>query len=887
MIKDAVYIIVRIAWLSCLLYAFPAKGLATVEIPSLFIQNFSNQDYKASCQNWGMAAGSNGFLYVANNSGLLIFDGNSWTTYETPGQSIPESIAIYQDTVFTGHYNDFGYWLSDPNGIYTYHSLKKNFASVRFRNETFHTLLSTKDALWLKSEHHLFQYKNGILKTFPFSGEASLFQDDNRLFLFVRHVGLHEWVDTGFRLLPQFDSLKERNIVFMHWDQKGYVTGTKEDGVFYVTDQACIPWASPINNELKHSRITSLEVIDNMYLIGTAYNGLYITCRKGTLYEHYTLGHQLQNNNIHRSYKQDDRTVWLAFDNGISLLSFFSPVTLLEERSKIGKLQNGMIDNGSIVVETNQGIFRQVALSEDRFSMEPFTGPSPFVKETKIHDILASLPPAIADTLLPLQDVMMENDYIVWGIQDDTKIYRFRLSNIAEEIESIKNYTLGEVNTSVKIKDIVSIDGFTVVFTGQGCWRYDRLSDQFIPFPQLEKQLDAYAMGTVVFPAAKDYYWIILNNEAAFFHIKDNHAQLECRILFDNYNLNIVNRDKNIIPLSDSLHLISTMQGVLLVNTEGFKYNRTDNRETLSVRQIQYTENSAVRTVPFTSQKITLPHDFQNLKLKIATSATSPVHQISYKMDGISTEWSDWQKEGNISFFHLPAGNYRLTIRKYVVKGDFPEISLLLKVKAPWYNTLWAYIFYLLLVWIWIRGGLHYYLKYQRKQEKALLDTEHAAEQQRLQKLRNEMLETELQNKNKELTLQTSALVKRNQVMQALLDELESQKQLLGDRYPNKLYNRMKTLMKENLNNQSDWIQFENYFNSAHQKFIDRLKIRFPDLTPGDFRICCLLRMNLSTKEIASLLNISVRSVELRRYRLRKRLALEGDANLVDFLSAF
>ena len=97
----------------------------------------------------------------------------------------------------------------------------------------------------------------------------------------------------------------------------------------------------------------------------------------------------------------------------------------------------------------------------------------------------------------------------------------------------------------------------------------------------------------------------------------------------------------------------------------------------------------------------------------------------------------------------------------------------------------------------------------------------------------------------------------------------------------------MTSLIEENISNQADWILFESYFNSAHQNFMDRLRAQYPDLTTGDFRICCLLRMNLSTKEIASLLNVSVRSVELRRYRLRKRLALSGEANLVEFLTSF
>ena len=97
----------------------------------------------------------------------------------------------------------------------------------------------------------------------------------------------------------------------------------------------------------------------------------------------------------------------------------------------------------------------------------------------------------------------------------------------------------------------------------------------------------------------------------------------------------------------------------------------------------------------------------------------------------------------------------------------------------------------------------------------------------------------------------------------------------------------MKPWMKAVEDDSNGSIKFETYFNSAYHNFMDRLRQQYTDITAGDLRICCLLRMNLSTKEIASLMNVSVRAIELRRYRLRKRLSLDGDTNLVDFLMNF
>ncbi|MFM8449201.1 MAG: helix-turn-helix transcriptional regulator, partial [Haliscomenobacter sp.] len=73
----------------------------------------------------------------------------------------------------------------------------------------------------------------------------------------------------------------------------------------------------------------------------------------------------------------------------------------------------------------------------------------------------------------------------------------------------------------------------------------------------------------------------------------------------------------------------------------------------------------------------------------------------------------------------------------------------------------------------------------------------------------------------------------------------------------------------------------------VHAHFLRRLKERFPQITPKDQKLCAYLRLNLSSKEIAPLLGISVRSVEVSRYRLRRKLDLESEDNLTEFLLQF
>ena len=89
------------------------------------------------------------------------------------------------------------------------------------------------------------------------------------------------------------------------------------------------------------------------------------------------------------------------------------------------------------------------------------------------------------------------------------------------------------------------------------------------------------------------------------------------------------------------------------------------------------------------------------------------------------------------------------------------------------------------------------------------------------------------------------------------------------------------------MTSEESWRIFEENFNEVHEDFLKRLKQQFPDLSPGDLKLAAYLRMNLSSKEISPLLFISVRSIENKRSRLRKKLNLKEEDNLVDFIISF
>ena len=160
----------------------------------------------------------------------------------------------------------------------------------------------------------------------------------------------------------------------------------------------------------------------------------------------------------------------------------------------------------------------------------------------------------------------------------------------------------------------------------------------------------------------------------------------------------------------------------------------------------------------------------------------------------------------------------------------------------------------------------------------------HEAREKELIRLRNEKLRNEVEHKSKELANSTMSIIKKNESLMEIRKILANQKTELGSRYPDKFFNYIVGKIDENISNQDDWQIFETNFERAHEQFFAKIKEKYPDLTSGDLRLCAYLRMNLSSKEIAPLLAISVRGVENHRYRLRKKLGLDHDDMLSDII---
>lgn len=260
------------------------------------------------------------------------------------------------------------------------------------------------------------------------------------------------------------------------------------------------------------------------------------------------------------------------------------------------------------------------------------------------------------------------------------------------------------------------------------------------------------------------------------------------------------------------------------------------------------------------------------------------IKEYQYKLDGIYNSWSTWSSNSTELFENLPYGNYTFKVRGKI-GGDVSAnvASYSFRIKRPLLLSNMAIVFYSMLFLLLILFTHNFYKSYYKKQrEKLLIKTQRELElkelenKQQLINHKNERLEQDINNKNRELAISTMSLIKKNEFLNNIKNELKNSKE--GN------FSHIVKLVDKNLNNTDDWKLFEEAFNNADKDFLKKIKEVHPKLTPNDLRLCAYLRLNLSSKEIAPLLNISSKSVEVKRYRLRKKMGLAHESSLTNYI---
>ena len=276
--------------------------------------------------------------------------------------------------------------------------------------------------------------------------------------------------------------------------------------------------------------------------------------------------------------------------------------------------------------------------------------------------------------------------------------------------------------------------------------------------------------------------------------------------------------------------------------------------------------------------------------------------QYQFYLENHDKGWSEWSNQTQKEYTNLKEGNYTFHVRARNNNGQISqETRFGFAVEPPWYRSVVAYVLYSVTVMALLFAAFNMLdRKYQREQK--ILEEKQQQElsqketeivqisqktQEEITRLQNERLEADLRHMNNELATATMHLLNKNEFITGIKNQLNHIVRKNGHDDSKKELLQITRDIENNISADSDWEHFQFHFDRVHGDFTNRFKGTFPSLSPQEIKLSAYLRMNLSTKEIAQLLNISVRGVEISRYRLRKKLHLDRNQNLQEFILNF
>lgn len=498
----------------------------------------------------------------------------------------------------------------------------------------------------------------------------------------------------------------------------------------------------------------------------------------------------------------------------------------------------------------------------------------------------------------PSRYVERDNHGQIWVSHAYKGIYKLILSSDLKKVISWKYYDEHAGLPGSYNINVFDLDNRIIFSSDSGFYVYDDIADRFYKYQQLNKKLGSFAASNKIIPADGEKYWFINHGRVALADLSSaGHIEIDSN-KFTILNGQMVQHYENISRINKSIYLISVDDGFVIFNDE---YAITHDKITLPnvlIRKVEnITDKVSELSEDINNDNINIPFTQNNIRIYYSLPYYRQA-KIKYQfyLDGYSRQWSDWGVQSQREFTNLGQGTYHFKIRAKTNDDDVTPITVFtFTILPPWYAGKIAMLVYLLLLILaWYLFRHFYNLKLKRHQHRIHEKLQHEKEEflkqeaisseQQIVKIRNEQLQADLASKSRELANSAMNIVYKNELLQKISDEIAHLKDSTGKKLPDDQLRKIQKVINEGMTDDRDWNLFESSFNEAHESFFIKLKSHHPDLVPNDLKLCAYLRMNMNSKEMASLLNISLRGVEIRRYRLRKKLNLEHDKNLVEFL---
>jgi DNA-binding CsgD family transcriptional regulator len=896
------------------------------------ITNYNASSFKAHHQNWAITQGNDKMMYFGNTNGLLTFDANSWQLYRLNSKKIARSVLYHNERIYTGAYGELGYWTSDECKKLSYHDLKGLLPAGIIDNEELWHITSFGEIVYFQSFSVLLGYDGEKFHKIELPGSVMFLHVVGKMkYIQVLGQGIF-YIDNQHKAQKlqgseYFADKTVTGIIAGQGNQSLLIT-TNSDGIFIYTNGIISPWNVSYNRYFSEVQINKTILLSNGdIVIGTIRDGLLIFERSGRLKFHISTSNGLQNNSILALKEDRDHNLWVGMDKGISIINLSDDILQFRDvNGLIGSVYTAAMRDSILYLGTNQGVyFTDLRMDENLLTKPDFKlvkgtqgqawhlftvqdhvfcghNDGSFIikgdKAIKISDITGgwynelfnvdgknfilqgnytglyvfnveknniTFSHKVNGYNRPVKKFFISGSYI-WVTGPNNGLSKLSIDQGFKNVTFIKKYALPYATENQDNLDIVFFRNMLTVSDGAAHYYLDESKDNLVPYGVINQKSGGYIIRTSTF----DYWLKIFSNNAVKMKGNQEVGLLPFTFNQDYHNIANLKNGWNLYCLDDGYLLDKMVTSGNLVKSDSTIYCN-----------IHF--NGKVCYPAKTENTYKIPFGAQNLRFQIYDFNFDSGKKYEYKLLSNQNDWKEIENNGSIQFANLNHGKYILEVRR----NDGKKTTVNFEILPPWYLGLIAKFIYILIGIVMLYMVNKYYEKKLKTEKfRHMKENERLVREHRIQ-MDNQRLVSENQIKNKELANATLQLVQKNEILQEIKDELIEIRKTGDHTLTTKDFQIFMKQINENLTTKSDKKLFDISFNEVHDAFLTKLKKEYPDLSADDLKLASYLRMNLASKDIAPLFNISIRGLENKRYRLRKKLNLPNDTNLTDFFINF
>ena len=920
------------------LVAVALQGVALVQAQfTPPIENYPPGSYRADNQNWAIDQAENGLLFIANQSRILIFDGNRWQSEFVPGSQNVRKLRVVGDRLYVGGSMSAGSFEITSKGLNDFKTIQGLEQQSIAVGEEFWEIISHRDQLFFQSKTAIYRIQDHrvVEKKSFLSDRPEGFEAEQMLYFFGSQGASLKYSSLGFEILSS-DSL-DAPIVgqYVINDQRFFID---ERSLSYrIADRELLKSEQQLLTIEDENRLYDLVQIESgLIMAGTIASGLQVFDTAGK--QLYSLSRRtgLLNNTVLTLFESRSHRVWLGLDQGIA--SFAPATNLLAYRygfDDLGVVYTAIQHQGILYIGTNQGLYRYQSSSDSFQFIEQTRGQvwdlkvlhnklycfhdkglfevsslkasqissatgfwtaEPFEGELNPSYILGgydgvyrytegSAPEKIEGFDVSSRFLSVARNQLVVN-HEKLGLFFLELDANAERIEAQKNIaTIGSATSLFTLNEHIfyrSTEGIFEVDTKDKVLRFQKNFSNQLNFKTIRPSKSTVTPNGAAFLGENRVYQLYSKGAIidSVVEVPLPKSRLASFGVSGFENLNYLEGQRFLIGLRDGFMLVDTAMEV----------------DPPPVFPIWLSEVAVVRQDNFIERELndqsSLPFSSNTLRVVFKHPQFGDRFRAGYRFSlqseaGTVSEESDTPDK---IYYNLDPGTYSLTVSAIDTSGNLLTTSSPFEftIDNPWYQTtqfsLYLVAAALLLFVIASTVSRAFYKRRERKITEAnaqLIENNQLKERDRLNQLKTRHLESELELRKRELTGVYEAEIRRNALLKELKTRLERSEQ------SKKSLDSVIAHIDKHLEDDSDWKKFENAFNELDFEFVANLHKRHQGLTRQEVRLLVYIRLNLSNKEISQLLNIGLKSVEMKRYRVRKKLELLKSESLTEYIHSF